>query len=172
MSLCPAHGGGYTPGGSEATAIPGVVRNTGRGRGCRRPALQPNLRWFPLWAGRTGKGCGPGWVRIPGAEPGGGRRGQAVVWSQACCSQETPRCPPRAPRGLARGLSLCLPGRERRYFLPCDDEAPTHACSGPSTRQRPERGLPSLTAEAPQGHGLAGRGPVCPPGPPPVLERV
>lgn len=91
------HVAGATPGGAQRPRPSLVWSGTrGRGRGCRRPAPRPNLCWFPLWAGRTGKGCGPGWVRIPGAEPGGGRRGQAVVWAQARCSHE----PPWGQRGV------------------------------------------------------------------------
>ena len=37
MGPCPTHGGGYTPGGSEATAVPGVVRNTGAGQRVQTP---------------------------------------------------------------------------------------------------------------------------------------
>lgn len=160
-------------------------------QGAQRP--QPSLAWSGTRGGAEGADAQPcsqicagfrsgqegqerdvgqggcAFLGLSQGEAGEGRR-----WSgpRPAARRRPPGCPPRAPRGLAQGLSLCLPGRERRYFLPCDDEAPTHACSGPSTWQRPERGLPSPTAEAPQGHGLAGRGPFCPPGPPPVLARV
>lgn len=39
-------------------------------------APQPNLSWFPLKAGRTGKGCGGGEHTFLGGEPGGGSEGK------------------------------------------------------------------------------------------------
>ena len=96
-----------------------------------------------------------------------GEAGEGRRWSGP-----RPAAHMRPPWGSARGLSLCLPGREGSYFLPYDNEAPMHVYSGPSTWQRPERGPPSPVAETTRGHGLAGQGPVCPPGPPPVLAGV
>lgn len=105
------HMAGATPQGPQRPQ-PSLVWSGTRG-GTEGADARPRSQicaGFRSGSGRTGKGCGPGWVHIPGAEPGGGRQGQEVVWAQACCSQEPP-APSAAPgpQGVSAGSEPVSP---------------------------------------------------------------